>query len=103
MCPMRWKTIVAGNGKEALEIYKTNKENIDVVILDMIMPNMGGGETFDKIKKIDPDAKVLLSSGYSVDGQAREILEKGCNGFLQKPINIIQLSQKIRDVLATKA
>lgn len=63
------------------------------------MPDMGGGETFDKIKKIDPDIKVLLSSGYSVDGQATEILQRGCDGFIQKPFNMIDLSQKIRGIL----
>ena len=70
-----------------------------MVILDMIMPEMDGGETYDKMKKIDPDIKVLLSSGYSVDGQATEILERGCSGFIQKPFKIKKLAQKIRDIL----
>jgi two-component system cell cycle sensor histidine kinase/response regulator CckA len=48
----------------------------------MVMPNMGGGEAYDRIKEIDPDVKVLLSSGYSIDGEATEILERGCNGFI---------------------
>jgi CheY-like chemotaxis protein len=94
-----YKVLVGRNGKEALEIYKMNREDINLIILDMIMPNMGGVETFDKIKEIDPDVKILLSSGYSVDGQAMTLLNKGCNGFIQKPFNIVQLSQKIREVL----
>jgi two-component system cell cycle sensor histidine kinase/response regulator CckA len=65
----------------------------------MIMPGMGGGETYDKLKKIDPEVRVLLSSGYSIDGQASEIIDRGCNGFIQKPFNVIQLSRKIREVL----
>ena len=70
-----------------------------LVILDMIMPDMGGGETYDKLKEINPDIKVLLSSGYSINGQANEILNRGCNGFIQKPFNMVDLSQKIRKIL----
>jgi CheY-like chemotaxis protein len=65
----------------------------------MIMPDMSGGETYDRIKEITPDIKVLLSSGYSIDGEAKEILERGCDGFLQKPFNMKELSLKIREVL----
>ncbi len=70
-----------------------------MVILDMIMPDMGGGEAYDQLKKINPGVKVLLSSGYSINGQAAEILKRGCNGFTQKPFNIVELSKKIREIL----
>ena len=70
-----------------------------LIILDMIMPDMGGGETFDRLKEIDPGIKVLLSSGYSVDGQATEILDRGCKGFIQKPFDIKELSLRIREIL----
>jgi CheY-like chemotaxis protein len=70
-----------------------------MVILDMIMPEMGGGETYDRMKKIEPKIKVLLSSGYSIDGQATEILKKGCDGFIQKPFSMKELSQSIRKIL----
>ncbi|MFO8166082.1 MAG: response regulator, partial [Desulfatiglandales bacterium] len=66
---------------------------------DMIMPQMGGGETYDRMKEMDPTIKVLLSSGYSIDGQAREILKRGCDGFIQKPFTIKELSKEIRGVL----
>jgi two-component system cell cycle sensor histidine kinase/response regulator CckA len=89
----------AKSGIEAVEIYEANKNEIDLVILDMVMPGMGGGLTYDKMKEIDPDARVLLSSGYSLDGQAREILERGCKGFMQKPFNINELSRKVREIL----
>jgi CheY-like chemotaxis protein len=72
-----------------------------MVILDMIMPDMGGGETYDRLKKIDPDVKVLLSSGYNIDGEASRILERGCNAFIHKPFRIEQLSHKLREVLET--
>ena len=70
-----------------------------LVILDMIMPDMAGGETYDRMKKIDRNIKVLLSSGYSIDGQASEILERGCDGFIQKPFTMEVLSKRIREVL----
>ncbi len=73
-----------------------------MVILDMVMPEMGVGEAYDRIKEINPKVKVLLSSGYSIDGQAEEILERGCNAFIQKPFNLKQLSQRIREILAKK-
>jgi len=75
--------------------YRKRLKNIDIVILDMVMPNIGGGETYDRMKEINQDVKVLLSSGYSIDGEAANILERGCNGFIQKPFNINDLSQKI--------
>jgi len=97
-----YKCLIAKSGKEAIEIYKKNKDDIDMIILDMIMPDMGGGETYDKIKEINPEVRVLLSSGYSIDGEATEILERGCNGFIQKPFNLRELSLKLREILDCK-
>jgi len=94
-----YTVLEARGGKEAVQVYQKNKDHIDMIILDMIMPDMGGSEVYDTVKKIDPEVKVLLSSGYSVDGQATEILKKGCNGFIQKPFTIKSLSIKIREVL----
>jgi len=94
-----YKVITARNGKEAVELYRKNQGNIDIVVLDMIMPEMGGGETYDKLKEINPDVKVILSSGYSIEGQATEILKRGCDGFIQKPFRMKLLSRKINEVL----
>ena len=94
-----YDVLSAKGGKEAIEVYKKNKDKIDIIILDMVMPDMGGGEVFDILKEINPDIKVLLSSGYSISGQADEIMERGCNGFIQKPFNISELSQEIRAIL----
>ncbi len=91
--------ITANRGEAAVEISKREKDGIAMVILDMIMPGMGGGETYDRLKEIKKDAKVLLSSGYSIDGQAREILDRGCSGFIQKPFNLETLSRMVRKVL----
>ena len=94
-----YKVLTAGGGKEAIETYKKNKEQIDIVILDMVMPDMSGSVTFDRMKEIDPDIKVLLSSGYSINGQATEILDRGRDGFIQKPFRMKALSQKLREIL----
>lgn len=93
------EVLTARDGKEAVEIYKKKGDKIALVLLDIIMPNMGGGETYDRIKEINPRARVLLSSGYSIDGEAREILKRGCDGFIQKPYTIKELSKKIREIL----
>ena len=94
-----YRVLIAGSGKEAIELYEKNRDQIDLVILDMIMPVMGGGETYDRLKEANPDIKVLLSSGYSINGEASEILDRGCNGFIQKPFNVKELSQKMREIL----
>ena len=73
-----------------------------MVLLDMVMPDMGGGETYDKLKEIKPDVKVLLTSGYSMIGTATEIMDRGCGGFIQKPFKLEQLSQKLREILYKK-
>jgi len=97
-----YNVLVARSGQRAIELYKKNTDKIDLVIMDLIMPGMGGGETFDRLKEINPDVKVLLSSGYSINGQASEILERGCDGFIQKPFNINQLSEKIQTIFGQK-
>jgi two-component system cell cycle sensor histidine kinase/response regulator CckA len=96
---MGHKVLKAKSGQEAIELYQKRKGFVDLVILDMIMPDVSGGETFDRIKAIDPEAKVLLASGYSIDGQATEILKRGCNGFIQKPFRMRDLSVKMQEVL----
>ena len=92
----------AADGREALEIYETKKDEVDLVVLDMIMPHMGGGETYDRIKEFNPNVKVLLSSGYSIDSQARQILSRGCNGFIQKPFTMRELSVTLKEILDEK-
>jgi len=97
-----YQVISVGSGQEAVAVYMEKGKGIDLVILDMIMPGMGGGKTFATLREINPDVKVILSSGYSIDGEARQILARGCNSFIQKPFRIAELSKKIRDVLNSK-
>ena len=93
-----YHVIVAHEGLQAIETIRENKNDIDLVILDMIMPLMEGGEVFNRVREIRPDLPVMLSSGYSLDGKAGEIMNRGCNGFIQKPFNMLDLSQKIRGI-----
>ncbi len=96
---MGYGVLTASHGREAIEVYQQNRQKIVMVILDLIMPGMGGGEVYDRLKEIDPNVKVLLSSGYSLDGQATEILKRGCDGFIQKPFNLMELSGKLRQLI----
>ncbi|MFB3926227.1 MAG: PAS domain S-box protein [Syntrophales bacterium] len=94
-----YTVLEARSGEEALEIYKREKDKIDLVILDMVMPGMSGGETFNHLKKLNPDIRVILSSGYSLNGAAQKIIKRGCRAFIQKPATIAEISQKVREVL----
>lgn len=94
-----YMVLTAKNGKDALQVYQENRDKIDMIILDMIMPGMNGGEIFDRLKDINPEVRVLLSSGYSINGQAVHILERGCRGFIQKPFDLQKLSHKVQEVL----
>jgi PAS domain S-box-containing protein len=88
-----------GSGREAVVLYAEKRGTVDLVILDMVMPGMSGSETFDRLRAIDPGVKILLSSGYSLNGEAQHIMDRGCNGFLQKPFQVERLSQKVRETL----
>ena len=96
---MGYEVLLAKSGREAIEIYRKNKEEIDLIVLDMIMPDMSGGEAYDSMKQENSEIKVLLSSGYSITGEASKILERGCDGFIQKPFKTKELAGKIRQIL----
>jgi CheY-like chemotaxis protein len=93
-----YQVVVAASGAEAVETITRRGDSINLVILDMIMPDMDGGTTFDRLRAITPKIPVLLSSGYSINGQAIDIMQKGCKGFIQKPFTLSELSQKIRQI-----
>ena len=94
-----YHVLTAQSGSEAIQIYKSSPEKVHMVILDMILPEMSGGEIFDRLKALNPNVKVILYSGYGIDGNAQDIIDRGCNGFLQKPFKIEHLSQTLRQVL----
>ncbi len=96
---MGYKVIIARGGRMAIEKFQRHYEKIDMVILDIIMPDMDGKSVYERLKRIHPDIRILLSSGYGIDGTAALLLESGCDGFIPKPFNMGQLSKKIREIL----
>ena len=99
---LEFRVLEARSGEEALNIYDENQDTIVLVILDIIMPRMGGNETFDGLKSINPSVKVLLCSGYRIEGEVSRILNKGADGFIQKPFTPEGLDEKIRTVLGIR-
>jgi two-component system cell cycle sensor histidine kinase/response regulator CckA len=93
-----YRVTTAESGREAIDIYAENTDTVDLIALDMIMPEMSGSATYEELKKINPAARILLVSGYSLNKQVEELLDLGCNGFIQKPFDIIELSRTLREV-----
>jgi len=96
-----YKTIVAPNGESALEIYQANRDRIDLVILDLIMPGMGGRQCLKKILEINPEANVIIASGYAVNGKTKEALEAGAKGFVSKPYEVRQFLKTVHCALTS--
>jgi signal transduction histidine kinase/CheY-like chemotaxis protein len=94
-----YDVLTASSGKQAVELVRQHGDTISLVILDMIMPQMSGRQTYEALRAIAPNIKVLLASGYSIDGQAQDILERGCNGFIEKPFDASTLSKKVRELM----
>lgn len=94
-----YTVFTARNGDQAIGIYRLHANRINLVILDMMMPMMNGAELYDRLIKINPGIKALLSSGYIQSDQAENLLKKGFKGFIQKPFNIQQLSNTVRKIL----
>jgi len=94
-----YQTLVAQTGEEAIKMSNKSDENFDLVLLDMKLPDLDGKEIFSAIRAARPDMKVIIFSGYSIDGPVQEILDAGADGFIQKPFPISTLSTKLREVL----
>ena len=97
-----YRVLASGGGREAVQIFGRNRSAIDLVVLDLVMPDMGGRETYQKLRSINPEVRVLLSSGFSLDSLAKEMLEHGCDGFIQKPFFIQELSQEVAKILSAR-
>ena len=96
-----YSVLLAENGLDAVEIYQNNPGQIDLVLLDMIMPQQGGHTTFYKLTELDPTVKVLLSSGFVSHDEVDDLLANGAAGFLQKPHRIKTLACELRRILDT--
>ncbi|HEX5679523.1 MAG TPA: response regulator [Desulfobacterales bacterium] len=96
---LHYAVLTAGNGQDAVALFARHADRIALVILDMNMPGMSGGVVFEELRKLKPDVKVLLTSGYGLDGQIQELLASGACGFAQKPFSIAALTQKLSGIL----
>jgi len=94
-----YKLITAPDGESALEVYRKKKEKVNLIILDFIMSGMGGRKCLEKLLKINPRARVLIASGYSVSGPTKEALEAGAKGFISKPYDVKQMLKAVREAL----
>ncbi|MEW6352373.1 MAG: response regulator, partial [Thermodesulfobacteriota bacterium] len=94
-----YTVLTAGNGKDALEVYRKEQNRIALVVLDLIMPEMGGRQCLEEILRINPAGKVLIASGYSANGRTKETMEIGAAGFVAKPYDVRQLLEMVRNVL----
>ncbi|MRR17539.1 MAG: response regulator [Deltaproteobacteria bacterium] len=94
-----YRVIAAHNGRDAIDIYARRKNEIDMVIQDMVMPGMNGADVFQALKKINPEVKVILASGYVMNKQIAAMIGQGCRAFMPKPFRLEDLSTKVRKVL----
>ncbi|MFP3929310.1 MAG: response regulator [Desulfobacteraceae bacterium] len=98
-----YNVVTASSGPEAVDVFRERADEVDLVILDLVMPDMDGGKVYEALREIDPEVKALLASGHGLEGRATEVLEAGCDGFLQKPFNLDELSRKIGEVMAGRS
>ncbi len=99
LCGAGYTVITAGNGREALEVFRKRNADISIVILDLIMPEMGGKECLEELLKLDPQVKVIVSSGFLPDGMTKEVVDKGSKGFVNKPFRSNDMLRMIRETL----
>jgi len=97
-----YNVTAVSTGKEAIDALTSGNDRLDLVILDLVMPRMSGQKAFEKIRAIDPDIKVLVSSGYSREEEIKKMMQKGCDGYILKPFDMATLSKKLDIVLKTR-
>ena len=94
-----YRVLQAVTGKQAVEFTKTFDGQIDLALLDIKLPDMEGNKIYPLIMEARPDLKVIVCSGYSIDGPAQDILDAGAEGFIQKPFSIAPFAEKLKEVL----
>ena len=95
-----YNTLMASNSREACQLFKDKYKQIDLVILDMIMPDENGATTYKRLKRINPDVKVLIATGYMKDVYVDEILDDIPNQIIMKPFKLGELTNKIDTILS---
>jgi DNA-binding NtrC family response regulator len=102
LAPLGYEVLLAGDGIEGLKMFNEMKDRISLVVLDMIMPDMGGSDVFSALKAMKPEPKVLLCSGYSSSGFADidKLMKRGANGFIRKPFSRKDIALAVRKALS---
>lgn len=95
-----FEVLAASDGRQALELFRQHHDRIKCVLLDLTMPHMDGGETFYELRRIKPDLPVVMSSGFSGQKVAKQFIENGLSGFIQKPYHLSDLTAVLKKVLA---
>jgi two-component system cell cycle sensor histidine kinase/response regulator CckA len=95
-----YNTLEASNSAEACQLYRDEKDHIDLVVLDMILPDENGATTYKVLKRINPGIKVLVSTGYGTDENVRQILNDRQNGLIQKPFKFKEFTSKVETILS---
>lgn len=96
-----YNVLHAKDGDEALSLYKTRRDEIDLVILDIIMPKMGGRECFYKLREINPDIKILIMTGHTTDGSVQDFIKEGAEGVIIKPFDLEVFTDSVNKALST--
>jgi two-component system, cell cycle sensor histidine kinase and response regulator CckA len=95
-----YRVLEAETGKKAIEIIRKQEDRIDLALLDVFLPDMCGGDLYVHLLGVRPDLKVVVCSGYNIDGKVEQILTSGAQGFIQKPYSMAELSEKLSNVLS---
>ena len=95
-----YDVVTAVDGEEEVRMYQEEGGNFDLVVIDMVMPKLGGRDCFRELKKINPDVRAILSTGYGINGKAQEILDEGVMGFIQKPYSIDEFGRIVGQVIS---
>jgi len=95
-----YNTLQASNSAEACQLYRNEKDHIELVVLDMVLPDENGATTYKVLKRINPDIKVLISTGYGTDENVQQILNDSQNGLIQKPFKFKQFTSKVETILS---
>jgi two-component system cell cycle sensor histidine kinase/response regulator CckA len=96
-----YEVITAVDGLDGISRYRDLWREIDLVVLDMVMPNLSGGDCFRRMKEINPKIRVVLSSGYSMDGAIQDVMNEGILAFIQKPYRLEELSRVVGTAVGT--
>ena len=97
-----YTAIPAESGEAAIEIYKKKRDQIDLVLLDVGMPGMGGRRCFEELFRINPEIKVIIATGYLAAGKVKKMIDTGAAGFISKPYRLADMLKKAREILGKK-